>query len=158
MKTPSPLRIILLGGLIIGTLDGLAAMMNAIAHNISVMRLWQYVATGLLGRASFEHGRASMLLGIFLEYVISIGVMAVFFFACRALPILLRFSVATGALYGVAVFFFMSKIVVPLSAVPPPRNPPTLSRTLIEIGIHIFCVGLPAALVARKYFRPLQNS
>jgi hypothetical protein len=153
MNRNHALRTILLGGLVVGALDGVAAMINFTLHGGKVTRLFQYVAAGLLGRASFERGMATVLLGVFLEFFIATGVMAVFYLASRWFPLLLRYAVISGILYGIAVFFFMTKVVVPLSAVPLPKSPPVLSRMLIEIGIHIFCVGLPAALVARACSR-----
>ena len=61
---------ILIGGLAIGSLDGVAATINAGLHGVGFTRLWQFVASGLLGRASFEGGAGTAALGIFLEFFI----------------------------------------------------------------------------------------
>jgi hypothetical protein len=153
MNKTHPLRTICLGGLIIGVLDGTAAIVSAGFHGVTAVRLFQYVAAGLLGRASFQGGLATVLLGVFLEFFIATCVMAFYYYASRKFPALIRWAVVCGLLYGILVFFFMNKVVVPLSAVPPPKSPPVLSRMMTEILIHMLFVGLPAALVTRASLR-----
>jgi hypothetical protein len=51
-------------------------------------------------------------------------------------------------LYGVAVYFFMSRVVVPLSAAR--KLPFSFEQLLTGLVIHILCVGLPVALLARR--------
>jgi hypothetical protein len=67
----------------------------------------------------------------------------------RALPFLGQQAVLCGALYGIAVYFFMNRVVVPLSAAN--KFPFSLKMMLIGVVIHIFCVGLPIALAARRF-------
>jgi hypothetical protein len=54
-----------------------------------------------------------------------------------------------GVLYGVAVYFFMNRIVVPLSAAR--KYPFSFKMMVIGVVIHIFCVGLPIALSVRRF-------
>jgi len=62
----------------------------------------------------------------------------------------LRFRFVVGALYGVAVFWFMQLIVLPLSAIPFKQN---FSWPVVATGliVHVLCVGWPIALAARWY-------
>lgn len=60
---------------------------------------------------------------------------------------LLRRPVPGGLAYGIAVYFFMRYVVVPLSAVT--TGPFSLTGMLRGIAIHLVCVGLPIALVTR---------
>jgi hypothetical protein len=46
-------------------------------------------------------------------------------------------------LYGIAIYFFMNLVVLPLSGVPQRPFVPSLAM----INIHMLCVGLPIALV-----------
>jgi hypothetical protein len=59
--------------------------------------------------------------------------------------------VFSGVLYGVAVYFFMNRVVVQLSAAT--KRPFSLKIMIIGVVIHTFCVGLPIALNIRKYAR-----
>jgi hypothetical protein len=54
-------------------------------------------------------------------------------------------------IYGVAVHFFMTKIIVPLSAITKPATPPPFSWASFLNGVigHALLVGLPVALIAR---------
>src|SRR5258708_6294406 len=76
---------------------------------------------------------------------------SVYYGASRRLPVLVQHPWVTGPLYGIAVYFFMQLIVIPLSAIGP--RPFSLRLTLIGNVIHIFCVGLPIALTVRRYSR-----
>jgi hypothetical protein len=149
-RTPA-LRTIWLGGLVVGALDGAAAVTDAALHGVGPTRLFQFVAAGLLGRASFQGGLATVLLGVFLEFFIALCVMATYYGASRRFPVLVRHAVVCGMLYGIFVFSFMNILVVPLSSAP--RGPFHLSRWLTQVFIHMFFVGLPAALVTRASTR-----
>ena len=112
------------------------------------IRIMQSVATGLLGAASYDGGIATAVLGLFLHFVIAFSAATVFYFASRKLPVMIRHAIIYGLLYGIAVYFFMQLIVVPLSAFPH-KGKFTLVGLATGITIHMFCVGLPISLAAR---------
>jgi len=140
----APLTTIAAAGLTAGVMDGTAA---ALFSPISAGRVFQYVASGLLGRSAFEGGGATIALGIALHFVVATLASAVYVSASRRLPVLLRRPVPGGLAYGIAVYFFMRYVVVPLSAVT--TGPFSLTGMLRGIAIHLVCVGLPIALVTR---------
>lgn len=146
------LRNILLGGLAVGTLDGTAAITHAAFRGISPWRVFQYVASGLLGPASFQGGTATVLLGVACHYFIATAVVALYFAASAKMPLLIRRAAPCGMAYGIAVFFFMSNVVVPLSATR--KGAFILAHWLIGLGIHIFVVGLSTGLVVRFFSSP----
>jgi hypothetical protein len=53
-----------------------------------------------------------------------------------------------ASLLRYAVYFFMNRIVVPLSAAT--NYPFSMKMRLIGVVIHIFCIGLPIALTIKK--------
>jgi len=67
------------------------------------------------------------------------------------MPFLLSHVVASGVLYGIAVYFFMNRVVVRLSAAT--KYPFSIKMMLIGVIIHIFCVGIPISLTIRQYSR-----
>jgi hypothetical protein len=75
--------------------------------------------------------------------LVAFAAAAVYYLASLKLPLLVRRPWLCGALYGVAVYFFMGRVVTPLSAAR------VLPFSLAQLAIHIFCVGLPVALIAR---------
>jgi uncharacterized membrane protein YagU involved in acid resistance len=141
------LKAMLLGCLACGTLDITAAFIAYGILGVKPLVLLHFIASGALGARSFQGGLATAALGLFFEYLISLGAAAAYVIASRFLPILLNRAEICGVLYGVFVYFFMNGIVVPLSATS--KQPFSLKLTIIGIVIHMFCVGLPIALVAR---------
>ena len=146
------LQTILYGGVCVGMLDGLAATIHAAIKGVSPDKVFHYIASGLIGRdPSYGGGAATVALGILLHFVIAFGVVTVFLLLSRSFPVLLRRVVISGMIYGVVVYFAMAYLIVPLSAVP--KIPFSFSGMITSIVIHMFCVGLPAALVTRSMFR-----
>jgi hypothetical protein len=140
------------GGLIAGTLDITAACVTAwLRRGVTPIAVLHHVASGLLGPASFTGGAKTAALGLALHFLIATTATIVFYFASRKLLFLIERPVPFGLLYGVAVFAFMNFVVVPLSLVRP--QTPTASGIIINLLIIMFCVGLPIALIMRRFSR-----
>ncbi len=142
---------ILWGGLTAGALDITAACIQSGLYGRSPVWLLQFVAGGLLGRNSFQGGLKTAALGLALHFFIATTAAAVYCAASVKLPLLTQHATGCGVLYGIAVYLFMYAIVRPLSALHLRFFDQTATAILIAVLIHIFCVGLPIALVARWY-------
>lgn len=104
---------IILGGLLAGTVDiGSAALINL----DSPILILHFIAGGVLGRAALAGGVPTALLGLILQWAMSLIIAATFEIATRLLPFLRRLWIAGGLAYGAAIFFVMNYVVVPLSA------------------------------------------
>jgi hypothetical protein len=144
MRVPSA---ILWGWLTVGTIDYLDAIIfSALRSRATPMRVFQGVAYGLLGRDTYQRGWASFALGTAIHYFIALGIVATFIGASRVWPGLARRPWLTGTIYGVAVYLFMNRVVIPLSLIGPQRF--VLASFLNGIVIHIVGVGIPSALFA----------
>lgn len=146
---PNPLLGILSGGLVCGTLDITAAFVVYGHFGLRPVRLLQGIAAGLLGRHSFDGGLPTATLGLLCHFFIAFSAATVFFTASRWISFLVHHAVISGVFYGVAVYFFMNRIVVPLSRAI--KYPFSWEMMIIGIVIHIFCVGLPIAIAVRRY-------
>jgi hypothetical protein len=134
-----------LAGLLAGIGDTLLPLAM---HRVSVVRIYQSVAAGLLGRdAAVAGGLPTAALGMFLHFFIATTAAAVYFAASSRLKLLVEQPVACGLAFGVLVYFFMKDVVVALSAARPIRFTWTAM-----IG-HALLVGLPIALVAARHYR-----
>jgi hypothetical protein len=142
---------VLWAGFACGVLDITAALVVYGFFGAKPVRLLQGIASGLLGPSAFDGGLATALLGLVCHFVIAFGAAAVFFFASRSVGFLTEHAVVSGALYGVAVYFFMDQIIVPLSAAA--KRPFSLRMMIVGVVIHIFCVGLPISLTVRRFSR-----
>ena len=148
-KNPDAMLALLWAGLACGCLDITAALVVYGFFGLKPMRLLQGIASGLLGQKAFSGGLATALLGLLCHFVVAFGAAAVYLAASRGLGFLTEQAVISGALYGVAVYFFMQHIVLPLSAAA--KRPFSLQMMLIGVVIHIFCVGLPISLCVRRF-------
>ena len=149
---PSAFHTIVLGGLAVGVLDGIAATVNAGIRGITPVQVFQYISSALLGRESAASGgAASVVMGIIMHFGVAFGVATVFYLLSRMFPVLVRYAVISGIIYGVAVYFAMAYAIVPLTAVR--QGPFSWTGLIISNVIHILFVGLPVALIARRYAR-----
>ena len=145
---PSP-KAILWGGLVCGVLDITAAIVVYGMFGAKPIPLLQGIAAGLLGPRAFAGGLATAALGLLCHFVIALLAATVYYAISVGVPFVLQHAILAGVLYGVAWYFFMNRVVVPLSAAP--KFPFSMKMMIIEITIHIFCVGLPIAITARRF-------
>ena len=146
---PRALDTILYGGLIVGILDGLFALIfYGLILGVGPTRIFQSVAAGLLGRASFEGGTRTFLLGILLHFVVASCIAAVYYAASLKLPALIHRAVTCGLIYGMIAHLGMNYLIIPLSAASAGRF--SLRTFLPALIAHAFLVGLPIALLARR--------
>lgn len=146
---PRAFGAIVYGGLAVGVLDLMDAMIFfGIRNGVKPILILQSIATGLLGRTSYSGGLKTALLGLFLHFLIAFIMAAVFYGASMVLPTLIRHAVIAGLLYGVAAYFVMNWVVLPLSkAATGPIPWPIFLNGVIG---HALLVGLPIALLARR--------
>lgn len=143
----TPARALLLGGLTVGVLDSLDALVFFGLRGVTPTRLFQGIASGLLGRSAFAGGMATALLGVLLHFFIAFVVVAIYHLAARRLPGLTLRPWFFGPLYGLLVYAVMNFIVIPLSAIV--AGPHSAGAILNGLLIHALGVGLPAALSGR---------
>jgi hypothetical protein len=148
MKRSRALPTIALAGLIAGILDITSAFVIAGIKGTGSIRMLQGIASGLLGQQSFEGGMATAGLGLAIHFLIAFTAAAVFYAASRKLSFLAEHAVVSGLLYGIAVYIFMYWILVPLVF---PTAHHSMSRDVTAVIIHIVLIGLPIALVVRRF-------
>lgn len=109
------LTAILLGGLLASTLDiGSACVINL----RSPMVITHAIASGVLGKYSFQGGLGSALLGLLLQWGMGIIIAAIYMLTTAKFPTLRRRWLLTGILAGVIIYFVMVYVVLPFSAAP----------------------------------------
>lgn len=143
-------RAIVAGGLAAGLLDLVDALVAyKLAFGMSPVVIYQFVASGLLGKAAYAGGPAMALLGLAIHFLIAFTAAAVFVLASERLPQLRRDAVGWGLAFGLAVFAVMSFVVIPLSRIG--ASTPPLPLLVNGVLGHAFLVGLPIALAARRF-------
>ncbi|MEO8809898.1 MAG: hypothetical protein ABI386_06605 [Rhodanobacter sp.] len=136
---------ILWGGFVAGTVDiGAASLINW----IDPMIILRAIASGVLGHASFQGGVPASLLGLLLQWAMSVLIAAIFVVASRRLGWMRQYWIAAGLAYGVVVFVVMEYVVVPLSAA---KNPHFTSVSLLENVLAMMVFGLIVSFFAQRW-------
>jgi hypothetical protein len=139
-------------GLVAGTLDITENIVFNAFRGITPWRIFQFIASGLLGMHSFRMGWVSVGLGVVIHYAIALAWTAIFYIAVTIFNFsaLIRRPILSGLVYGVVVYVVMNFIVLPLSAVPHPPAAVTFFSRINAVLALMFCIGLPIALLMQK--------
>ncbi|MGO4378162.1 hypothetical protein AB4Z19_07815 [Pseudoduganella sp. RAF19] len=134
--------------LVAGTLDILAAFLMQLASHVSPVRVLQAIASGWLGPAAFSGGVPAAALGLVSHFLLMAALVAVYvvFVAGRALA--RQQPLLCGVLTGIGMYVFMNAVVLPLSRIAFHPNY-SMMPVLIGLVVHILCVGMPIAFMAR---------
>jgi hypothetical protein len=140
-------RAILGGTLVVGTLDALDAIVYFGLRNGSTpMRIFQSIAAGWVGRGTYQGGWRTVALGVATHYFVAFVIVLVYYLASAKIDVLRRRPILCGALYGIAAYLVMNRVVIPLSAIGPQRV--VLGPLVNGLLIHALGVGIPAAFFA----------
>jgi hypothetical protein len=138
-------------GAVAGALDiTYAYVFWALKADVPALRIFQSVATGLLGRASFDGGAATAALGLALHFAMATAMAAAYALAARQWRVLREWPLPLGAAYGVFLYAVMQYVVLPLSA----AGHGSHDATWITLSVlaHMFLVGIPIAFLTRNAF------
>ena len=142
--------LVLAGGLVAGAFDiTYACVFWAIKAGAPPSRIFQSVAKGLLGPASFRGGAATAALGLFLHFFIALTMSVVYYFAARQWAPLYKYPLRCGAAYGLLLYVVMNYVVVPLSRAGGGGSQDGLWVAL-SILVHMFLIGVPIAYFTRR--------
>lgn len=145
----SPLTVLWIG-LVAGTLDITENLVFNLFRGITPWRVFQYIASGLIGTQAFERGWASVALSVGVHYVIALFWTALFYVVNLRVTTIMRRPVLSGLIYGGAVYLIMNFIVLPFSGVPHTRNAITLASRINGVLALLFCIGLTISLLMRR--------
>ena len=122
-----------------------------LAHALTVQQLAQSIATGVLGKAAYEGGAPTAVLGLALHCMIALGWTVFFFVLTARLPGLrtlvstTRGRIVAGLAWGPIIWLLMDFVVLPLSrAHATPTSSPTFYVNLLQ---HALMIGLPMAML-----------
>lgn len=140
--------------LIVGAMDFAYASLMTTYRGGSVTKLWQYVASGLLGPQAFTMGLSGALSGVIFHFLIMAAFGAGAYVLCKKLPFMGRQPVLSGVIYGAAIWLVMNFLVVPLSRTGA-KAPPVEWRAIMNLGfaMHLI-IGLCLVLISRRGLRP----
>lgn len=112
-------------------------------------KVFQSIAVGVLGKASYDGGVPTALLGAALHLFMATTFVAIYTLVARRVPGLLRGIAAKGPLYGIVLYVGMNFVVMPLSRVG--RSPSFTHPDWIAMSVVAHMVfGTICVLFARR--------
>lgn len=147
----------LTAGLIAGALDIVAACLQAYLKNDTPpMQVLRGVASGAFDPKTFSSPALLALCGLLIHFFIAISFTFFFFFLAKQVPSLVKYPIPIGIIYGLFVWAAMRFIILPYVSRLNPKpivGQEAIKNAAIAAGIIVICVGIPVALLAKKYVR-----
>jgi hypothetical protein len=142
-------------GAVVAILDGSYAVIVYVwlLHLTTAARIFQGIASRLIGKGSFEGGAATVALGVLLHFTVAYGWTTGYYVALRTfaglrgLVATLGGKVVAGVLLGAVVWLTMNFVVVPLfggKSVSPPNW-----QFTSQLVWHMIAVGPPIVGLVR---------
>jgi hypothetical protein len=155
------LRTLLRAWLAIAVIDGVfATLLPAVAYGAPLGRVWQGVASTLLGPSAMQGGGRTMLVGLLMHAGVAFVWTAVFLALALMSPALRRLIarptgvVAVAAVYGPAIWLVMSLLVIPgLTG----RAPTFDGRWWVQLFAHVPFVALPIVATVGRGLGPMEG-
>lgn len=143
---------ILTAGLIVGTLDAIAASVHSYGFaGVTPDKVFRYVASGVFGKDAFTGDSSVALWGLLFHFIVATGWTTLFYLLYPKVNFFSSAKFVAGISYGIFIWLMMNKVVVPLSNVPPVPFHFTI-RTVVMILIHMFIIGIPISYLANRYY------
>ena len=105
---------IVAAGLAGGAVDFAYASVMGEIKGRGIVKVWQGVASGWIGKAAGDGGLASAALGVVTHFGIAICMAAAYALAALRYPVLYRRWPVFATLYGVLLYVFMYRVVLAL--------------------------------------------
>jgi hypothetical protein len=120
-------------------------------YHITPEQLFQNIASAAIGPRAFELGWKSTALGVAFHCLIAFTVTAAYYLLSRWLNFIPRYPWLCGPLFGVGVHAVMQLLVLPHTELTRGPRVHFWSDLFDELFTHAFLVGLPIALILRRY-------
>jgi hypothetical protein len=143
------LKLIIKAGLIVGTLDIIAAFLNfyfKTGKNVTIVL--KYIASAVFGKSAMAGGDLMVLSGLLFHYVIALIFTVFFAFIFSKLLAWFQHTWLIALIYGVFIWLVMNFLIVPHSNASP--IPFSWSAGLTNCLILIICIGYPLTYLFRK--------
>lgn len=147
MDAASSLRAALAGGVAGGTIDIAYAILANGAKGITPTVVLQSVASGVMGRAAYQGGMRTAVIGGILHFAMTIAMALIFITVARSVAPVRQQLLLSGMIYGAIIYFAMRWVVVPISRFPGDLR----SVNALELAVHMIGVGVVIALFAKRF-------
>lgn len=149
----SKARTVISSGLTAGIMDITAAIVvyAFILHKTTAEKLLQSIASGIFKKEAYTGGPEMALLGLGLHFLIAFTFAWFYFKIFPYIPFFKINVFLSGISYGFFVWVVMNLIVLPIVFPVLPEKKLDFAL-LLSILIIICCVGMPIAIITRRYY------
>ena len=143
------LELILLSGLLVGTLDIVSACVDYyIATGKGPEGVLRFVASGVFGQEAFTGNNAMLIWGLLFHYLIAFSFTIFFFWLYPKIKFMSDYPILTAVLYGIFMWVATTRIVMPLSNTP--KGTFHFWKAIKAILILAVMIGIPLSFIAKK--------
>jgi len=147
----------LTAGLIAGILDITAACIHAYLRNgTTPEQILRGIAGGAFGKEAAANGNMMIVWGLLFHFLIAISFTFFFFLLAKMIPSLVKYPIPVAIAYGAFVWLFMRYVVlnyISTIKIRPITGKEATIHAIIGAVILMICIGLPNALLAKRYIR-----
>lgn len=147
----------LTAGLVAGALDIIGACISAyLKTETTPIQVLRYIGSGGVDPKTISSPALLALLGLLIHFFIAISFTFLFFTLAKQIPALVKYPIPIGILYGIFVWAAMRFVILAnLSrhTQKPIEGSEAMKNAAIAAGILVVCVGIPVALLAKRYVR-----
>jgi len=141
-------------GLLTGTLD--AVVIIIWFPKVGASGIFKFIASGVFGKTHSISDTELILWGVFFHYLFAFSFSLVLFLLYPYFITLLKNKYVCAIAFALITYILTNLVIVPMSKIG--RRSMDLSFFLRNLGILIFTIGLPIALIAdRFYFRKISK-
>ena len=138
-------------GLLVGLLDGTAAIINyLIKGGKHPEKIFNFISSGVFGKSGLSGGADMVAWGILFHLLIAFIWTLMFFWAYSKISLMRKSRIITGIVYGIIIWIVMNRLVLPLSNTP--AIPFKMNQAIIAVLILIVAIGLPLSFIAKKQY------
>ena len=148
-----PIKLILKAGLLVGSLDILAAFIDYyLATGRGPAGVLKFIASGVFGMEAFSGGTSMILLGLLFHFIIAFAFTVFYYWLYSRVKFVAQQPFMFAVLYAIFMWVVTHLVVMPLSNVPLNGRTDLQFWKIVKANlILIFMICVPLILMARKY-------
>lgn len=145
-------KTIALSGLLVGSLDIIAALVNFYTRTgKDPVIVLKYIASAVFGSSAFSAGYKMAVFGLVFHFVVAFAWTIFFFLVYPKLKLLSWNRIVTGIIYGIFIWLIMNLIVVPITKAS--TGVFDLRQAIVAVLILIGAIGLPLSFIAHWFYK-----
>lgn len=145
-------KTVLLAGLLVGSLDILAALLNFyVQTGKDPLIVLKYIASAVFGKNAYAGDAMMPVWGLLFHFMIAFIWTIFFFLIYPHLKFLSKNRILTGIGYSIFIWLIMNRLVVPMSKAAV-SSAFDWKSAIIGVSILIAAIGIPLSFIAYRFY------